>query len=197
MNPDEISSVLKYAAIVAGSGKKTKTRSALRRAYASTRLSFIEHVVYLSGPFSEADPFTIKEPGHTNFEPEYANLKNHGTVEFVDESLTLKSLEFAEMVARRNGISGILTHEDLENMEDMYHNVILKLDFAHWGSELPSNKEDQGSNLVSWDLVSIDGIVLENPKDQTAVQSVLEGYVKSHKSDWEDWEDMEQGYTAL
>ncbi|HED05140.1 MAG TPA: hypothetical protein ENI61_00480 [Ignavibacteria bacterium] len=181
MNPDDISLSLKYAAIVAGSGEKSKTRSALRRAYASTRSSFIEHVVYLAGPFREADS---------------SNTSMQDTVEFVDESLTLKNLEFAEMVARRNGISGILTHEDLENMEDMYHNVILKLDFAHWGSELPSNKEDQGSNLVSWDLVSIDGIVLENPKDKISVQSVLEEYVKNHRAEWEDWENMEQGYTA-
>lgn len=122
-------------------------------------------VVKLTGPFRPA------KRGETS--------AGGGQVEGeVEEAFTVDNAEFME--AAKGFLGPNITPEDFEGG---YHHYVLDVSFYHDAPD-PSVGYGGGSDLDEWSLVSLDGVVLENPEDRKAVERALAGEVEANKDQW-------------
>lgn len=142
-------------------------RTALIRRAAASLLRAAEEAeegrrLELKGPFTRAKHYTLQ--GHTVFKVEV-------------EDVPIDNMDFAEAAA------GPVGQEHVEDFRGPYHTFYVDADFSYTSPE-PSVGWTGGTELESWNVFAIDGVLLKNPEDRKAASALIEGDVPSYQDDW-------------
>jgi len=181
MDPKSVARSLRRVAADIDSSRSPDARAAAGRL--SRMAKAVEEpvrppVVKLKGPFRPA------KKGET----EAGGGQVDGEVE---DGFVIDNEDF--MAAAAGFLGPNITPEDFEGG---YHYYVLDAGFHHEPSD-PSVGYYGGTDLEEWDLVSLDGVVLENPEDRRSVEEALAGEVEARKADWiREWDEAQADAAA-
>lgn len=141
-------------------------RTALIRRAAASLLRAAEEAegrrLELKGPFTRAKPRALQE--HTVFEVEV-------------EDVPIESVDFAEAAA------GPVGQQFVEDYLGPQHTFYVEAEFSYTSPE-PEVGWTGGTELESWEVIAIDGVLLGGPEDRKAASALVEGDVQSLQGDW-------------